>query len=203
VLAAGAAGAAATLAGCLGSSGATPTATAVESLPPPTSGDPDADVTVMAFEDYACPHCRTYALEVYPELAAAYVEPGLVRYEHHDFPIPVDERWSWAAAGAARAVQDTVGDDAFFSYARRLFEHQGDYSLGLLADLAGTVGADPATVRRAAERGTYRPVLAADRRRGRELGLDGTPEIYVDGEATAGHDYDAVAAAIEAARGGE
>jgi protein-disulfide isomerase len=197
-------GALAATAGCLGPSSdrSSPSGTVVESLPAPVQGDPEADVTVMVFEDFSCPHCADYSLEVLPDLEAEYVEPGVARYEHHDFPIPVDGRWSWAAAGAARAVQDRVGDDAFFEYATLLFENQGDYSMDLLGSLADQVGADPEAVRRAADTGTYRPVLEADRQRGEEMGLEGTPEVYVNGERTDGHDFDTVAAAIESSRGG-
>lgn len=197
-------GAVAATAGCLGpsSDSSSPSGTVVESLPAPVQGDPEADVTVMVFEDFSCPHCRDYSLEVLPDLEAEYVEPGVVRYEHHDFPIPVDGRWSWAAGGAARAVQDRVGDDAFFEYAGLLFENLGNYSMDLVGSLAEQVGADPEAVRRAAETGTYRPVLEADRERGEDMGLDGTPEVYVDGEKTDGADFDTVAAAIEAALDG-
>lgn len=201
VLAALAAGA-----GCLGAPGTPtptvgePSGTPVESLPAPVQGDPDADVTVLAFEDYACPHCAAYVLDVLPELERAYVEPGTIRYEHHDYPIPVDGQWSWAAAGAARAVQAAAGDDAFFAYSRRLFENQDRYSMDLLGSLATEVGADPDAVERAAQQGTYRPVLEADRKRGREMGLDGTPEIYVNGQKTPDYAYATIESAIEAAR---
>jgi protein-disulfide isomerase len=187
------------LAGCLGGSDTPSGPTPVESLPAPVQGDPDADVTVMAFEDYACPHCRTYTLEVLPEIEAEYVEPGTIRYEHHDFPIPVDDRWSWAAAGAGRAVQDDVGDDAFFQYSRLLFENQSSYSIDLVRRLAEQVGADPDSVERAADQGVYRPVLQADRKKGKNLGLDGTPEVFVNGEKTVDPSFDTVAAAIDAA----
>lgn len=202
-------GVAGSVAGCLGSSGSddggTPLGTdgegtTVESLPAPVQGDPDADVTVMAFEDYACPHCRTFVLDVLPDVEAEYVEPGVIRYEHHDYPIPVDGTWSWATASAARAVQDTVGDDAFFAYSTRLFERMDDYSLDLLGGQAEAVGADPDTVERAARQGTYRPVLEADKQRGQELDLTGTPQIYVNGEKTADYAFETIAAAIEDAR---
>lgn len=189
------------LAGCLGPSN-TPSGdvTPVESLPAPVQGDPDADVTVMVFEDFSCPHCATYSLEILPDVEAEYVEPGTVRYEHHDYPIPVDGRWSWAVAGAARAVQDSVGDAAFFEYAHLLFQNQDQYSMDLLAQLAEEVDAEPATVRSAAENGTYRPALEADRQRGADLGLDGTPEIFVNGEKTPDPTFETIAAAIEGAR---
>jgi len=197
------------VAGCLGGTGGSSGRTdgssggsggTVDSLPAPVQGDPEAGVTVQVFEDYACPHCRQYEEDVLPKLEADYVDPGTIRYEHHDFPIPVDDRWSWVAASAARGVQDHVGDAAFFEYTHALFEHQSEYSLSLVASLAGDVGADGETIREAADAQTYRPVLEADRELGLQMGLDGTPEVYVDGEQTADHAYETIASAIENAR---
>lgn len=190
------AGAAASVAGCTGGSGGDETET-VDSLPPPVAGDPQASNTVMVFEDFACPHCRQFALEVFPKLESAYLEPGRVRYEHHDFPIPVDDRWSWQAASAARAVQDTVDDAAFFAYAKRLYERQDRYSMDVIGTQAEAVGADPEPVRRAARQETYRPVLEADRELGTQLDLQGTPQVYVNGTRLDSYGYETVAAAIE------
>jgi hypothetical protein len=120
-----------TAAGCLGSgSGGAAGCTiedepTVSSLPAPTLGRSDAPVTVVAFEDFACPHCATYSLEVFPDIRPEYVETGVVRYQFRDFPVPVDERWSWQAASAARGVQDEMDDATFFEYAHALFENHG------------------------------------------------------------------------------
>lgn len=155
----------------------------VSELPPPVAGDPNADVTVMVFEDFSCPHCRDYHLEVYPTIAEEYLDPGMVRYEHHDLPIPVDERWSWWTASAARGVQETVGDDAFFSFATRAFERQGDYSMETLAETATAVGADPCAIQNDAANESYRPVLEADKATASDLGVSGTPGAFVNGES--------------------
>lgn len=186
-------------AGNAGNTGNEGSVETVESLPAPVQGDPDADVTVAVFEDYACSHCRQFVVDVLPDVRSEFVEPGRVRYEHHDFPIPVSRRWSWAVPSAARSVQDERGDDAFFAYADRLFRNQSNYSYDLVASLASEVDADPPTVRRAAETETYRPVLEADRERGTDMGLQGTPEVYVDGGRTADYSYETVRGAIERA----
>lgn len=177
----------------------------VADLPTPVAGDPDAPVTVAVFEDFACPHCRSFATDVHPKLVADYVDPGVVRYEHHDFPIPVHDRWSWQAPSAARAVQDGVGDDAFFDAVDRLFadgwrDGRADYSVEFVETVAADVGADPETVATAAIEERYRPVLEADRAAGVERGVRGTPTVFVDGAATDGYDYATISAAIEAAR---
>jgi len=193
------------LAGCLGGGGPSgagdceivdePT---VEELPPPVAGDPDAGVTVMAFEDFACPHCRTYQADVVPTIREEYVDPGRIRYEHRDLPIPVDDRWSWWVASAARGVQDTVGDGAFFDFADRAFERQDDYSLATVAEAARAVGADPCAVQNDAANEVYRPVLERDRSRASDIGIQGTPGVVVDGRVVEAS-VSAMRSAIEAA----
>lgn len=183
-----------------------PDVTPVESLPTPVRGDSDAAVTVQVFEDYACPHCATYATEVMPRLVENYTQPGEIRYEHHDFPLPVSEEWSWAAANAARAVQDALDDAAFFEYTHTLFAHQDAYvgagatGYDYLATVAADLGADATTVVRAAKGGKYDPVLKADRQHGRDMGVRGTPTVFVNGTATDSPGYDAISSAIDEAR---
>lgn len=155
-------------------------ATKVSSLSTPVRGDPDADVTVSAYEDFACPHCREYTLSVLPDLVDEFVESGEIRYERYDFPIPVHEKWSWAAANAARAVQADAGTEAFWEYTDLLYENQENYSSGLLADLAREVDADAGAVETALQDDVYRPVVEDDRKRGRERGVTGTPTVFVN-----------------------
>ncbi|MFC6865068.1 DsbA family protein [Halomicroarcula sp. GCM10025817] len=205
VLAAGVALAGAT-AGCLTGSSDTaespsPTPTG-ETLPTPVAGDPDADVTVAVYEDYACPHCKTYSVEVFPQVEAAFLEDGSVRYEFHDFPIPVDEAVSWQAASAARAVQDEAGDAAFFTYSKRLFENQASLGPDVYAELTEGIGADGETVRQAAVEERYRPTVAADRQAGIDRGVEGTPTVFVDGDPVEWSRvaFEPIREAVEAAR---
>ncbi len=180
------------LAGCLGgNSGET-----VDSLPSPTLGPENAPVTVQVFEDYACSHCGTFALEHFPQIVSEYVEPGEVRFEHHDFPF-VDGEWSWKTASAARAVQDTVGEEAFFQYSKGLYQNMNSYTLDLIESLAEQVDADPETVRSAASNLTYRPVLEADKEKGSEMGVSGTPTVFVEGEKAADYSFGTVSSLIE------
>jgi protein-disulfide isomerase len=170
----------------------------VESLPAPALGPDDAGVTVMSFEDFSCPHCQTYHLEEFPDIESELVGDG-VRYEHHDLPIPVSQQWSWATASAARAVQDSTDDETFFDYAKALFENQGSYSMSLVESLANDVGADGCDVRAAAENVRYRPVLETDRQRGLDMGAQGTPAVFVNGQQVSAT-FDAVRSAVERAR---
>jgi protein-disulfide isomerase len=199
-----AAGAAGLAAGCLGGGGSgtdcdVDPGPTVSTLPSPTLGAADAPVTVEVFEDFACPHCATFSLEALPRLRSEYVDPGVVQYVHRDFPLPVDDRWSWEVASAARAIQDDLDDETFFEYAHALFENQSDYSPALLADLADEVGAPGCAVQADALAETYRPVVEADRRAAVDRDVGGTPAAFVAGRPVR-PTFDAIAAAIEAAR---
>lgn len=180
------------VAGCLGSS----SGETVDSLPSPTLGPSDAAITVKAYEDFACSHCGTFSLQHLPDIVSEYVEAGDVRYEHHDFPF-VDAEWSWKTASAARAVQDTVGDEAFFEYSKLLYQNMNSYTLDLIESLAGEVDADPETVRSAASDLTYRPVLETDKQSGEDMGVQGTPTVFVDGEKAADYRFSTVSSLID------
>ena len=186
------------LAGCIGGDEPESDREQVQSLPRPVAGDPDADVVVSSYEDFSCPHCKTYALEVYPEIREQYVEPGDIRYEHHDFPIPVNQRWSWDAAEAARAVQDRADNAAFFEFSADLYRNQGDYSLDLIRDLAAD-HADGDEVVEDVQANVYRPVVEADRQAGANRGVQGTPTIVVGNQAV-NPTVEAISAAIDFAQ---
>lgn len=191
-LAAVGAGGATGLAGCLGALGGPGDEEGdcdfeddpepVTELANPSMGDPDAPVVVRVWSDFACPHCADFSDEALPKIESEYVEPGDVRFEHHDYPIPVSEDWSWPAANAGRAVQDTTDDGTFFEYAHELFQSQGQFSYDRIQNLAEDVGADGCTARSAAANETYNPVLEADRGAGDDRGIRGTPAIFVDDE---------------------
>jgi len=186
----------------LGDIASTSTPSTDGTLPRPVAGDPDADVTVAVYEDYACPHCGTYSLEVFPKVASEYLEPGTVRYEFHDFPIPVDETVSWQAANAARAVQAAAGSQAYFEYSEALFANQSNLGPDTYASLADDLGVDGATVRQAATDRTYDETIMADRQGGQDRGVSGTPAVYVNDSEVQWSEiaYEPVKEAIESAR---
>ncbi|WP_436931136.1 thioredoxin domain-containing protein [Halosimplex halobium] len=204
---AGAGGVAATaLAGCGGlvsrpGSGETPTARDV-SLPAPFKGPEDAPVTVGIYKDFACPACRRFNEQVTPLLEREYVEPGVVRLEHYDFPLEMHAPDAYTAANAARAVQHTAGDAAFFSFADALFADQADLGPGTYATLAGDLDApvDGERVRADAEGRTYSSVVQADKQRGIDAGVRATPTVVVDGSIVERLSWEGIRSAIEAAR---
>ena len=190
------------ISGCLGSSnsGDSTDTTATEQLDTPVQGDPEAAVTVAVFKDYACPHCQEYTTSTYPELRAEFIDAGAIRYEFHDFPIPVDQEVSWEAACAARMVQDLAGHGAFWQYQKRLFENQSSLGGETYANLADDLPVDGDQVQQGVEDRQFEPTVLADRQTGVEMGVEGTPAVFVNGTLLDRWDVNTVTAAIRDAR---
>ncbi|MFB6194468.1 MAG: DsbA family protein, partial [Halobaculum sp.] len=132
-------------------------------------------------------------------LREEYVSDGVVRFVRHDFPIPVAE-WAWPAASAVRSAQHHGGPEAALRYAETIYEHQREYDRRVLATAAREADVDPCTTIEAAIGETYRPVVEADRQRGRDRGVEGTPAVFVEGEPVVFGDeigYAPVRAAVE------
>lgn len=190
------------ISGCLGSSnsGGSTDITPAEQLETPVQGDPEAAVTVAVFKDYACPHCQEYTASTYPELKAEFIDAGDIRYEFHDFPIPVDQKESWQAACAARTVQSLAGGDAFWQYQKRLFDNQTSLGGETYATLAEDLSVDGDQVRQGAGNRQFEPTVLADKQSGVEGGVEGTPAVFVNGTLLDSWDVNTITAAIRDAR---
>lgn len=162
----------------------TATPTTSGRLPAPVKGNPDADLTLAVYEDYACPHCADYNAEGFPELQSNF-DASAIRYEHRDLPIPVADPGSWQAASAAREVQARHGDQAFWTYAAGLFDRSDDLrgdAPSVLSSLADDLGFDGEAIRAAGVNVTHEETVTADRQQAVDLGVGGTPAFVVDGQ---------------------
>jgi protein-disulfide isomerase len=172
----------------------------VNSLPHPTLGAEDAAVTVDVYEDFACPHCATYNLDVFPKVKENYVDTEKIRYRFFDFPLPVSEQWSWGGAIAARAVQDRTDHETYFEYAKTLFDRQDELTSNgftVVHDAADEYDVDGCEVMGSVEQDAYRPVVQQDRQRAVDRGLQSTPTVVVNGEQLANYDWETVRNGIE------
>ncbi|WP_410764959.1 thioredoxin domain-containing protein [Haloferax sp. DFSO60] len=179
----------------------------VSSVSTPTLGPEDATVTVDAWEDFACPHCQTFTLEVFPQIESEYISEGIVQFRQFDFPIPVNKWWSYSGASAAHQAQEEAGDETYFSFAHTLFENQDQFSgkdvegsLSTLESLANDADLDGCSIAAAAYNDRFRPHVDAMREEAvDENGFRGTPTVLVNGEQVT-PTWSEVQTAIENAR---
>ena len=71
-------------------------------------GNSDAKVTVKVFSSLTCPHCANFHITVFDKLKKDYIDQGLVKFEHHAFPLDL------AALNAEVIVRCASSDEKKF-----------------------------------------------------------------------------------------
>ena len=87
-------------------------------------GNSDAKVTVKVFSSLTCPHCADFHISVYENLKKDFIDKGLVKFEHHAFPLDL------AALNAEIIVRCHVNNDEKFKLLKKIYEKQKDWAIG-------------------------------------------------------------------------
>lgn len=162
-------------------------------------GQPDAPVTLEVFSDFRCRYCMVFATTIEPTIVSEFVEPGVVRIVHRNFPVlgPVSEQAAEAAVCAADQGRFWAYHDALFArFSRGELNAAGD-----LRAAAGEIGLDRSAFDRCLRDGAGRARVEADLAEGERRGVRGTPTSFVGGQMIVGaQPVEVFRAAIEAAR---
>ena len=103
-------------------------------------GSPDAKVTVKVFSSLTCPHCATFHTSIFNKLKKEYIDEGLVRFEHHAFPLDL------AALNAEVVVRCQTDNEKKFKLLEEIYNKQSFWAVGSdinkINDLIKKVGLD-------------------------------------------------------------
>ncbi|MBD1147040.1 DsbA family protein [Pelagibacterales bacterium SAG-MED28] len=103
-------------------------------------GNPDAKVTVKVFSSLTCPHCATFHTSIFNKLKKEYIDEGLVRFEHHAFPLDL------AALNAEVVVRCQTDNEKKFKLLEEIYNKQTFWAVGSdinkINDLIKKVGLD-------------------------------------------------------------
>ena len=147
-----------------------------------TMGDPEAPVTIQAWEDFMCPACRQWTAEVEPQLLEEYIKTGQVRLEFRQFPLSIHAPGAELAAQASLCAND---QSAFWPYHNRLFpaqdQGQAGFTIDALTRYANELGLDSRAFTDCVSSQQYRQQVADSGNEALSLGLDATPSILVGG----------------------
>ena len=103
-------------------------------------GNPDAKVTVKVFSSLTCPHCATFHTSIFNKLKKEYIDEGLVRFEHHAFPLDL------AALNAEVVVRCQTNNETKFKLLGEIYNKQTFWAVGSdinkINDLIKKVGSD-------------------------------------------------------------
>ena len=88
------------------------------------SGSDNAKVTVKVFSSLTCPHCASFHTEIFNKLKSDFVDKGLVKFEHHAFPLDL------AALNAELIVRCAVDENKKFELLDKMYEKQKVWAVG-------------------------------------------------------------------------
>ncbi|MFO8070835.1 MAG: DsbA family protein [Polyangia bacterium] len=141
----------------------------------PSRGAGDPSITIVVFSDFECPFCAETARKL-ERLVRAYPEHTEVVFKHFVLGShPASELMSRAAFAAGR-------QDAFWEMHDTLFSAQGsEVSRERIETMATGLGLDLEKLREDISSTAATAALEADRRLGEELGVPGTPTLFING----------------------
>lgn len=87
-------------------------------------GAAGAPVLVYEISDFQCPHCRRFAVEVFPQIDSAYVRTGRVQWVFVSLPMPSHMN-SWTAAEAALCAGAVA--NRFWAMHDRIFQAHAEW----------------------------------------------------------------------------
>ena len=87
-------------------------------------GSPDAKIVVKVFSSLTCPHCANFHTAVFNNLKKDYIDKGLVKFEHHAFPLDL------AALNAEVIVRCQNNRERKFELLTEIYSKQTSWAIG-------------------------------------------------------------------------
>lgn len=160
----------------------------------PVRGNPQAKVTVVNYDDLECPYCARMHEELFPTTIDHY--KGLVRFVYKDYPLTEIHPWAMHASVDANCLADQ-NQDAYWQFVDFAHGNGEEINAGrqdvqksyaVLDKKARDLGAEAkvntakldACITKQDE-----SAIRASMKEGERLGIEGTPQLYVDGERVA------------------
>jgi protein-disulfide isomerase len=138
----------------------------------PQIGSSNPDVTVIMFFDYHCGFCK----KLLPTITQLVNEDKKVRVIFREYPILSED--SVQASRAALAV-NRIAPDKYFAYHSALMQSKAQFNEEALLSMASKVGVDANALKKEMEKPVITDLLSQNRNIGEELGVRGTPALFV------------------------
>ena len=146
----------------------------------PFKGAEKAPVTIVKFEDFQCPYCKTVQPTV-AELLKKY--DGKVRLVHKDLPLDAIHPQARQAAEAARCADE---QGKFWNFHDVLYANSTKLSLDDLKSYASEIGLNLESFQACYNSGKFKAAVQRDFTEGSQLGITGTPAFFINGRELSG-----------------
>ncbi|MCA9837729.1 MAG: DsbA family protein [Trueperaceae bacterium] len=151
-----------------------------------TLGPDDAKHVIREFSDFQCPYCARFVNTAYEGIKEELLARGDVRFEFHHFPLISIHPNAFPAAEATECVVAANTPEAFWLYHDSLFARQQAWqglsdASSYFVRLAEDIGLSSEGMESCLAERSMADVVQAAYDAGVELGIRGTPTVYVDG----------------------
>jgi protein-disulfide isomerase len=170
-------------------------------------GPADAPVVVQEFSDFQCPYCRQFHDSILNPLIDQYIDSGQVRFEYHHYIVIDGNVGGNESRRSAEASECASEQGRFWDYHDMLFANQqgegaGGFSDARLRAFAGALDLDTDAFDSCFNARRFSRSVTSDESLGRQLGVTGTPALFVNGVRVANPlNYSQVQTAIDEALG--
>ncbi len=160
----------------------------------PVRGNANARVTVVNYDDLECPYCARMHESLFPTTLDHY--KGLVRFVYKDYPLTEIHPWAMHASVDANCLADQ-NNAAYWDFVDYAHSHGHEIN-GSGQDVGKSFAVLDQAARDAGKRAAVNPdrlnaciarqdesAIRASLREGEKLGIEGTPQVFVDGERIA------------------
>jgi len=144
-------------------------------------GPADAAVKVVEFSDFECPYCSR-AAETFRALKDKYAGQS-VQFTFRNFPLSFHTN----ARPAAEYAQCAQEQGKFWPMHDGIFAAQRELSVDKLKEVATQAGVDTAKLEECLASGRVGPQIDEDMRKAQEVGVQGTPSFFINGQAFGGN----------------
>jgi len=142
-------------------------------------GPAKAPLQLVVYSDFQCGYCRQL-VPVLQQVRGKFPQEVTIVYRH--FPLAIHPR----AFPAAVAAECAAEQGHFWEYHDRLFAEGGDLGDARLLDLAASLGLDQERFQACLHSDPPRQAVEANLREASELGLPGSPSVFLNGRRLAG-----------------
>jgi len=146
----------------------------------PSRGPSDALVTIVEFEDFQCPVCKTVQGPL-QNVLLRYKDK--VRVVHRDFPLQSLHPAAWKAHEAARCAEE---HGKFWEYRDVLYKNAPAASLDQLTSYASQIGLESSEFKKCIDSGKFKDAVQRDEDEATRLGIGGTPAFFINGQLLSG-----------------
>jgi len=147
-------------------------------------GDPDAPILMEVYSDFQRSSCKIFANQVEPLVVDQYVATGQVYLIYRQYPFldrGTNESKQSANASMCAAEQGRFWDYHDMLFANLVGTNKGSFTDRRLLAFAEELDLDMGAFRTCFRENSFQDQITADLNAGQQLGVTGTPSIFVNG----------------------